>query len=415
MSLSWNPAAADFKRTSASTTSHLDHWLAARLAGTIAAAGVGVELWNGWRAGGEPAGIGDLLIRDRGALIGLILDPDLQFGEMYTAGRLAIRGDFMNVLEALSTLSRDAPLSWRERLARWTEAPNGFFDARRNIHHHYDIGNDFYERWLDSNLVYTCAYYPEPDATLDAAQTAKLDLVCRKVALRPGDRVVDAGCGWGALALHMARRYGARVTAFNISHEQIAYARARAAREGLAGRVEFVEDDYRNVSGRFDVFASVGMLEHVGRKNYADFAAVLGRSLDRNTGRGLLHFIGRHQPRPLNAWIRRRIFPGAYVPTLTEVFGRVLEPAQQNVLDVENLRLHYARTLRQWRERFERAESAVRARFDEPFVRAWRLYLAGSECAFSTGWLQLFQVVFAPADRRLRWTRAELYRAKAMP
>ncbi|HYT75227.1 MAG TPA: cyclopropane-fatty-acyl-phospholipid synthase family protein [Vicinamibacterales bacterium] len=407
MPISWNPAAAGFRQTTAGRGHQLDHWLAGRLQQTIAPAAVGVELWDGWCAGDTDAGA--LLIHDRGALLRLIVNPDFEFGELYTSGRIAIRGDFVNVLERLSRLSVDTPISLRERAALWTALPNGLFDARRNIHHHYDIGNDFYQLWLDANLVYTCAYYPERASTLDEAQAAKLDLVCRKLALRPDERVADVGCGWGALALHMARHYGVRVQAFNISREQIAYARTRAAREGLAGRVEFIEDDYRNVSGRFDVFASVGMLEHVGRRSFGDLAAVVRRTLDRHTGRGLLHFIGRHRPRPLNAWIRRRIFPGAYVPTLAEVFAQILEPARQNVVDVENLRLHYARTLQHWRERFERAEPAVRARFDEPFARAWRLYLAGSECAFTTGWLQLFQVVFAPADRRLHWTRAEVY------
>jgi cyclopropane-fatty-acyl-phospholipid synthase len=409
MPISSSPAAAGFRGTSATAATRLDHWLATRLQRTVAPAGVGVELWDGWCVDGIESRAGDLLIRDRGALLGLILNPDFEFGEMYSAGRVAIRGDFIRVLENLSRLSVDAPLSLRERLALWTVRTNGLFDARRNIHHHYDIGNDFYELWLDSNLVYTCAYYPNPAATLEEAQVAKLDLVCRKLALRPGERVADVGCGWGALALHMARHYGAQVTAFNISREQIAYARARAAREGLADRVEFVEDDYRNVSGRFDVFASIGMLEHVGRRNFSELAVVVRRTLDPRTGRGLLHFIGRDRPRPLNGWTRRRIFPGAYVPTLGQVFAEVLEPARQNAIDVENLRLHYARTLRHWRERFDRAEPKVRARFDDAFVRAWRLYLAGSECAFTTGWLQLFQVVFAPVDRQLHWTRAEIY------
>jgi cyclopropane-fatty-acyl-phospholipid synthase len=411
MPVSWNPTATSLRRTAPSNATQLDRWLAARLQRTIAPAGVGVELWDGRRIEGVESHAGDLLIGDRGALLGLILNPDFEFGEMYAAGRIAIRGDFIRVLENLSRLSVDAPLTLRDRFALWTVGTNGLFDARRNIHHHYDIGNDFYQLWLDSNLVYTCAYYPNAAATLEEAQIAKLDLVCRKLALQPGDRVVEVGCGWGALALHMARYYGARVTAFNISREQIDYARARARREALADRVEFVEDDYRNVSGRFDVFASIGMLEHVGRRNFSELGAVIRRSIDRRTGRGLLHFIGRDRPRPLNTWTRRRIFPGAYVPTLAQVFAEVLEPARQTAIDVENLRLHYARTLRHWRERFEREEPKVRARFDDAFARAWRLYLGGSECAFTTGWLQLFQVVFAPADRQLHWTRGDLYRS----
>jgi cyclopropane-fatty-acyl-phospholipid synthase len=248
--------------------------------------------------------------------------------------------------------------------------------------------------------VYTCAWYPTDRATLADAQVAKLDLVCRKLRLRPGERVVEAGCGWGALALHMARHYGVSVRAYNISTEQLRFARARAAEQRLDHLVTFVEDDYRNVTGRYDAFVSIGMLEHVGRREFASLAATLSRTVDPARGRGLLHFIGRDHPRRLNGWVRRRIFPGAYPPTLAEVTGRILEPADMSVLHVENLRLHYARTLTDWRTRFEGVEDAITSEFGAPFYRAWRLYLAGSEAAFRTGWMQLFQIVFAPAGGR---------------
>ncbi len=391
-------------------TTPVDRWLAGKLQRSLAPSGVGVQLWDGTSLLPAGAHIGDLLIHDRRALVALLLNPDLQYGEMYSAGRIEVRGDFPRVVEAISRLALDAPLSWRERLALWTARPNALLRARRNIHHHYDLGNDFYRLWLDREMIYTCAYYPTPDAALEEAQLAKMDLVCRKLRLTPGDTVVEAGCGWGALALHMARAYGARVKAFNISTEQIAFARERARREGLDDRVEFIQDDYRNVSGRFDVFVSVGMLEHVGRRNYASLAAILRRVLDRPNGRGLLHFIGRDLPRPLNAWTRHRIFPGAYAPALGEVIAHVLEPARLSVLDVENLRLHYARTLRHWRERYTTAESEVRSMFDEAFCRAWRLYLTASEVAFALGFLQLFQILFVPSSAdTIRWTRAELY------
>jgi cyclopropane-fatty-acyl-phospholipid synthase len=208
----------------------------------------------------------------------------------------------------------------------------------------------------------------------------------------------------------MARHYGAEVKAFNISPAQIRYGRERARAEGIEGRVEFVEDDYRNIRGPFDVFVSVGMLEHVGLERYAALRDVIQRCLPAEGGRGLLHFIGRDRQRSLNAWIRHRIFPGAYPPTLREVLERILEPGGLSVLDVENLRLHYARTLVNWLGRFEGAVDQVRAMFDEPFVRAWRLYLAGSQAAFATGWMQLFQIVFArTGDNDVAWTRDHLY------
>jgi cyclopropane-fatty-acyl-phospholipid synthase len=209
----------------------------------------------------------------------------------------------------------------------------------------------------------------------------------------------------------MARDYGVRVKAFNLSHEQISYARCRANRENLAGQVEFIEDDYRNVRGQCDAFVSIGMLEHVGVKHYRSLASVISRVLQRTSGRGLLHFIGRDIPRPLNAWIRRRIFPGGYPPTLAEVATKVLGPARLSILDVENLRLHYARTLAHWSRRFASVGDQVRARYGDEFRRAWELYLSGSEAAFATGSLQLFQVVFAPMETPPPyWTRAEMYK-----
>jgi len=394
----------------------LDRMLAARLQRRLERAAVRLELWDGsspYSLRQQP--LGSLVVADRGTVLGLITNPGLYFGESYMAGRLHVDGALEPVVEALTALQPLRP-SWRERVVACLGAPNTLSASRRNVHRHYDLGNDFYRLWLDDELVYTCAYFADPSKSLEEAQRAKLDLVCRKLSLRPGDTVVEAGCGWGALALHMARHYGARVKAFNISREQIAHARERAAREGLTQRVEFIDDDYRNVTGRFDVFVSVGMLEHVGRRRLRALAEVLQRTVRRDSGRGLLHFIGRDIARPLNAWIRRRIFPGAYTPTLGEVTAKILTPAGMSAIDVENLRLHYARTLAHWSQRFEAASDDVRGRYGEQFRRAWELYLAGSEAAFATGWLQLFQVVFAPAEARPPfWTRESLYDRSGVP
>jgi cyclopropane-fatty-acyl-phospholipid synthase len=385
----------------------LDGLLLRRLAARVGPAGLRYAI--GHSTFEDHAPVATLRFRDRRALAALLLDPEVHFGDAYTEGRIEIEGDLVAALEAafraLESDGRASPLAW---LGTWRR--HSPLRARSNVHRHYDIGNDFYALWLDRQLVYTSAYFESPDLSLEQAQVAKMDHVCRKLGLRPGETVVEAGCGWGALALHMARHYGARVQAWNVSHEQIAYARERARGLGLDDRVEFVEGDYREIRKRCDAFVSVGMLEHVGRRSYGELGRVIERSLERAGGRGLLHFIGRDRPGPLNAWIRRRIFPGAYAPTLAEVSRGVLEPARLSIVDVENLRGHYALTLRHWRERYERAVAEGRVAFDERFRRAWRLYLAGSEAAFRTGSLELFQVTFAPiGSSAVPWTRRGLY------
>ena len=371
-------------------------------------------LWNGARVSGSGTHVATIRIVDRGVVPALMRDPQLRFGDLYSEGRIQIDGDLVTLLEAVYRSSGAAgprgPL--RRVLSRVLHRPhrNSLTGSRDNIHHHYDIGNAFYQLWLGPTMAYTCAYYPTAEASLDEAQTAKMEHVCRKLRLRPGERVVEAGFGWGTLALHMARNYGVKVRAFNISHEQVQYARERARAEGLASHIEYVEDDYRNVSGQYDAFVSVGMLEHVGVENYTALGGVARRSLGAN-GRGLIHSIGRNQPAPLQPWIERRIFPGAYPPALSEM-AQIFEPWNLSVLDVENLRLHYAQTLRHRLALYETNLERVRAMFDEKFVRMWRLYLAGSVAAFTTGTLQLFQVVFAPPENNdIPLTRAYMYRS----
>jgi cyclopropane-fatty-acyl-phospholipid synthase len=358
-------------------------------------------LWSGERI--APAGTAPSIkvrINDRSTLFRVLRDPQVQFPEAYSAGKVEVEGDLVELIALLyrGMAADEGKHSFGSRLASWFRRTqrNTLAGSRRNIHHHYDIGNDFYAMWLGETMAYTCAYYPTAAATLEQAQIAKMDHVCRKLALQHGDSVIEAGCGWGSLALHMASRYGARVRAFNISREQVAYARESAKRLRLDDRVEFIQDDYRNISGRYDVFASVGMLEHVGRENYAELGRVVRRSLT-SVGRGLIHSIGRNRPGLLHPWITRRIFPGAYAPSLAEMM-QIFEPSGLSVLDVENIRLHYALTLRHWLDRYRVAEDRVRRMFDETFVRMWRLYLAGSIAGFETGTLQLFQVVFTTRE-----------------
>jgi cyclopropane-fatty-acyl-phospholipid synthase len=356
---------------------------------------------------GAGEAVGTVRFRDRRTLYRMLVEPELIFGEGYTDGSIEVDGDLTAVLDA--AYSRPLhPLAERLLFRAHQPRRNSLVGSRHNIHHHYDLGNDFYRLWLDERMVYTCAYFPTPEATLEDAQVAKMHHVCRKVALRPGERVVEAGCGWGALALHMARHYGVSVRAFNISHEQITYAREQVKREGLDDRVEFIEDDYRNITGTYDCFMSVGMLEHVGPEHYRDLGAVIDRCLPAH-GRGLVHTIGRSRPMTLNPWIEKHVFPGGYPPTLREMMD-IFEPIHFSVLDVENLRLHYEKTAWHWLRRFEQHTERVAAMFDERFVRAWRLYLAGTTIAFRTSLLQLFQVTFARERcNGIPWTRAHVY------
>jgi len=365
-------------------------------------------LWDGQEVVSPgKAPVARVLIRDRGALLKLLANPELQFGEMYTAERIDVDGNLAELLEAIyRAMPRNRPGKLGQAFfGRLYDAQrNTLTRARSNVYHHYDIGNDFYKLWLDEQMVYTCAYFPSKTTGLEEAQIAKLDHVCRKLRLKPGERVVEAGCGWGALALHMAKHYGVTVKAYNISKEQLGFARERARAEGIDDRVEFIEDDYRRARGEFDAFVSVGMLEHVGTDHYQELGAVIDRSLTP-AGRGLIHSIGLDFPRPLDAWTVRHIFPGACPPTLSQMM-EILEPFGFSVLDVENLRLHYAKTLEHWLQRYEAACGRVAEMFDPTFVRTWRLYLAGSLAAFKAGNMQLFQVMFTRSrNNQIPWTR----------
>src|SRR6266404_7936856 len=362
-------------------SSRIDEWLLQKVYRAAGQPAVRLALRNGAEV--SPKGalpVPNIVIQDRKTLFRLLLDPEAEFGDAYSKGRITLDGDLVSALEIVyRSMTEVAHHSWYVQLvSKCIEyvQRNSLRGSRRNIRQHYDLNTDFYQLWLDPQLVYTCAYYASPDATLEQAQVAKLDYVCRRVQLQPGERVVEAGCGWGALALHMAKNYGVNVRAFNVSHEQVQWARQRAKDLGLNPWVEFIEDDYRNISGECDAFVSVGMVEHVGLEHYGELGRVIHRSLGK-TGRGLLHFIGRNQPTPFSTWTRKRIFPGAYAPTLGQVC-HIFEPWDFSVLDVENLRPHYQRTLEAWLERFELSSEQVSNMFGPEFVRMWRLYLAGA-------------------------------------
>ncbi len=393
----------------------LEKWLFTRLLRAMDDPPIAVRLWDDEEIQNCPGPPEVTLhIREPRALWGTLIDPELYFGDAYSDGTITVEGDLSRLIELVSVhrppiFAEQGLLGRLTRLFAPAPQTNTLSGSRQNIHHHYDLSNDFYRLWLDREYMqYTCAYFPDPAISLEAAQIAKMEHVCRKLRLKPGDKVVEAGCGWGGLARYMAQRHGVNVRAYNISHEQVSYATERAAELGLTGRVEYIEDDYRNIEGEYDAFVSVGMLEHVGTENYPSLGAVIDRCL-KPDGRALIHSIGRNQPKLMNRWIEKRIFPGAYPPTLGEMTA-IFQPYNFSIVDVENLRLHYALTLQHWLKRFESNRGRVLEAFDEQFFRAWRLYLTGSIVAFRLGDLQLFQVSFNRCELHdLPWSRGHLY------
>jgi len=372
-----------------------------------------IRLWNGDEFPvTDERPVACMEFRQRRAVFELLRSPSLGFGECYSKGLIEIHGDllaFMSEVAGVMTRKREGSY-YGPKIRSLLYAMRGKSLTRswRNVHHHYDLGNDFYKLWLDERMVYTCAYYDTPAASLAEAQVAKLEHVCRKLKLRPGQKVIEAGCGWGALALHMAEHHGVNVIAYNNSSEQVAFARERAAALGLDDRVTFVEGDYRTIDDRCDAFVSIGMLEHVGLADFRTLGELIGRSL-KSDGLGLIHSIGRSHPYRMDPWIVKHIFPGGHIPSLSEMMA-IFEPQRFSVLDVENLRLHYARTCDTWLQSFEAVTDEVKEMYSEEFVRMWRLYLAGSSTGFQSGTLQLYQVLFAPrANNNVPWTRDYQY------
>ena len=370
-----------------------------------------------WDSGERTFGVGEpeftVRFTSEAAAARVLSSVSLGFGEGYTDGEIEVEGDLVRCCSLTFVKeARKMNTTWanKARILRLAlKYRNSRRGSRRNVARHYDLGNDFYRLWLDPNLQYSCAYYTDPARSLAEAQIAKMDHVCRKLRLREGQTLLETGCGWGGFALHAARHYGVKVTAYNISKEQIAHARWWAEEEGLSDRVTFVHDDYRNVRGDFDAFASIGMLEHVGKGRYKDLCRIVSETL-KPGGRGLLHFIGKHIPRRLNAWLTTYIFPGAYGPALEEVLP-VLGRFDLIAHDVENLRLHYARTLEHWLAAFEGEVDTVRTMFDDRFVRMWRFYLVGAITAFKYGGLHLYQVLFDHGlTGDIPLTRDHLYR-----
>jgi cyclopropane-fatty-acyl-phospholipid synthase len=342
----------------------------------------------------------------------LIVNPSLAFGELFTDGRLLVtRGSIYDVLALVSrNLGLQDPPGIAKALTRLRTGVRSFKQrnssqrAKRNVAHHYDLDSRLYDLFLDSDRQYSCAYFDEPGLSLDEAQLAKKRHIAAKLLVRPGQHVLDIGSGWGGLALYLANFCGAEVTGVTLSEEQISVARARAQQENLGARVKFRLQDYRSVSEPFDRIVSVGMFEHVGVKYYPAFFDKAAQIL-ANDGVMLLHSIGRMDgPGATNPWMAKYIFPGGYAPALSEVLPAI-ERAGLVVTDIEILRLHYADTLRAWRERFLARRDEAGGLYDERFCRMWEFYLAACESAFRHSGLMVFQIQIAKRQNAVPLTR----------
>ena len=341
---------------------------------------------------------------------GLLLDPELKLGEAYMDGTFVVeRGTIADVLEVAlgqtSELLQWARPQWLWRyVSRRLAQFNPRKRSRQNVAHHYDLDGRLYSLFLDADRQYSCAYFESPDASLDDAQLAKKRHLAAKLLLGRGRRVLDIGCGWGGLGLYLAEMTGADVTGVTLSQEQFGIANSRAAEKGLSDRAHFNLQDYRDIKGPFDRIVSVGMFEHVGVGHYPEFFRKAAELL-ADDGVMVLHSICRSEgPGITNPWIAKYIFPGGYIPALSEVLPQI-EKAGLLVTDIEILRLHYAETLKAWRERFLAHRDDVERIYDQRFVRMWEFYLAASEMSFRKQNMMNFQIQITKRQQVTPMTR----------
>ncbi|MGI9512526.1 MAG: class I SAM-dependent methyltransferase [Anderseniella sp.] len=358
---------------------------------------------------GKPTGF---RIHDQATVLHLLIDPDLYLGEAYTSGQLTVtEGSIYDVLKLLMANLETAqtpvpvriPYAIRKRLKR-LQQDNRITQARSNVAHHYDLSGDLYDLFLDNDRQYSCAYFEKTGQSLEQAQLSKKRHLAAKLVIEPGMKVLDIGSGWGGLGLYLAKVTGAQVTGVTLSEEQFKVSNGRASKAALDNQVGFHLKDYRELDGKFDRIVSVGMFEHVGVAHYGELFGKV-RELLAPDGIFVLHSIGRADgPGATSAWIQKYIFPGGYCPALSEVLPEV-EKSGMYMTDIEILRLHYARTLAEWRKRFDTHRKQAIALYDEQFARMWEFYLASSELSFRYLGLNNFQLQAADNQHALPLTR----------
>ncbi len=343
----------------------------------------------------------------------LAMKPEVEAGEAYMDGRLTIENgndisDFLDLALSNMEWHPDSPFhkqaAGAKRLFSWLAQFNPVSRSRKNVAHHYDLSRQLYELFLDSDRQYSCAYFKSDDVSLEQAQLDKKTHIAAKLLLKPDQKVLDIGCGWGGMALYLNEVAGVDVTGVTLSQEQLLYANERAEAAGVSDKVRFRLQDYREIQEKFDRIVSVGMFEHVGAPQYSEFFKQVANLL-KDDGVMLLHTIGRADgPGATNAWMTKYIFPGGYSPALSEIAPEI-EQAGMFVTDMEVLRLHYAKTLREWYVRFQKNRAAVVNIYDERFARMWEFYLAASEYTFRYLGHVVFQIQIAKRQDIVPLTR----------
>ena len=364
----------------------------------------------------KKAGLGNdeftIRIKSKEVYSQIINKGDLGLGEQYMLGNIDVEGDLAKAMLmaaqlGVNTYQKNLINTLIDGVISKTRS-NSRHNSLKNVVHHYDLGNEFYEQWLDKTFTYSCAYFKDPSDTIDKAEEQKLEHICKKLQLKPGDSLVDVGCGWGSMLIYAAQKYKVKGYGLTLSKEQINYATKKVKELGLEKLVIFEFKDYRDLTGEYDKFVSIGMFEHVGKKYYDQFFEKV-KTILKAGGLGLLHTIGMNRGGSVGPWADTYIFPGGFLPSPTMIFDSATK-SNLVPLDFENLRYHYALTLHRWIEAYDNIFEKVAKEKGMSFARMWRIYLYSAEANFKAGNFQLYQLTFSNGNNnQLPLTRGYIY------
>jgi len=376
-----------------------------------------IDYWDG---SSETYGQGvpafKVIFKDKISVMKMLKDPSLALGEAYMDGIIDFKGNLEQIVETAYKIKipffEKKGFHGLQKFFASENKSTSLIKQRKDIERHYDLGNDFYELWLDETMSYSCAYFCSPEDSLYQAQLQKIDYILKKLQLKSGETLLDIGCGWGWLIIRAAQQYGVKALGITLSEEQYTKTKQRIAELGLTGQVDVKLMDYRNLAesdgGKFNKVVSVGMVEHVGKANLPKYMEAVEKLLAPG-GISVLHCITGQIEGPCNRWISKYIFPGGYIPSIRELIY-LLPENDFHLLDAESLRLHYAKTLDHWSKNFENKIEQVREKYDERFIKMWRLYLNSCAASFHASGLDIHQIIFSKGiNNKLPMTRNYLY------